>query len=1268
MLYQSDFATKISESSVANFEETLHEKEQQTKELIKGLQAHVERYGTKKAFDKFFQPRKDLFQEEGILLLAYRNDSLKIWTTNSVPLESIKKDDALERDILQVSNGKYRVLQKKKDGIEYYGLILIKHEYSYDNKYLVSEFHSDFNFPYQADVVLQSDKDHINIKSKQGKYLFSIKTNKDQVTPSRYTLIAIITLLGFILFIVFLVKEFEYLGQYIGWMGATMLFIIMVFLLRYWSLVMVFPDVFYQLELFSPTLYGTSFLFPSLGDFLINAILLFGITYYLYQQFRKNDQPTKYIDTAIIFLGSVIGGMAYAYGTGSSFLEQLIFMVFSAIIIYAVVFLRRKINLENSENHKALVALRTFIVVAIITTFYVYGPMITELFKGLIKDSNIPFNISNLFDLSLYTIVGIIIVGILFFSFFFITKIGIELIKGLGVPQHRYYFWLVITSAAYVIYAHFQGDVDMILVLWPTTIIIVISVVVYRSHIEFGFSSIVILLIIFSLFSAHTLSKYTGNKEHNNRLVYAEKLSSEEDPVTELLFAEELEDDLRDSDVILQAFDSIGTFSKSDFERTMEDGFFNDYWDRYEVHYYLFRADSTPIGIDPGINTKELTELDRIVKEYSEPSTLNHNIYYIRNSIEKLSYLIKMRINSRDGDFQGFFYCELKSKKIPEEIGFPELLLDKNTRAIEELANYSYARYFDGVQVTRLGSYKYSTSIKPYLDFKGRYAFMEVDNHDHLVYKVDTKTVLILSKERDTFLARATMFSYPFALFSIILLLVLMIRELSSGVNVLNLGLKSKIQLLLVGLILMSLFLFGLGTRYFIQEQYKEKNDNLISEKINSVLIEVTHKLGGQDELSEDVQNYMNYILNKFSKVFFTDINLYDINGDLFASSRKEIFNHGLLSRKINPEAYLQLVHGKKVEFIHEEQIGNMRYLSAYRPFMNKEGKLLAYLNLPYFAKQNELEQEISGFLIAIINIFVLLFALSILAALFVSNWITRPLKLLESSLSNVELDKTNKPIEYHGKDEIGSLVNEYNKKVKELQTQAELLAKSERESAWREMAKQVAHEIKNPLTPMKLSVQHLERSYDPDDPDFQDKIERFASKMIQQIETLTTIANEFSNFAKMPKARIDKVDLKDILRSSIELFNETKEIEIVFNDNNIETALINADKEQLLRVFNNLIKNGIQSIPDNQEGKIEVLLSLVTDQYVVEIKDNGSGIPEDQQDKIFVPNFTTKSTGMGLGLAMVRNIVDNLTGKVWFDTEVDKGTSFYVSIPAIKE
>jgi nitrogen fixation/metabolism regulation signal transduction histidine kinase len=349
-----------------------------------------------------------------------------------------------------------------------------------------------------------------------------------------------------------------------------------------------------------------------------------------------------------------------------------------------------------------------------------------------------------------------------------------------------------------------------------------------------------------------------------------------------------------------------------------------------------------------------------------------------------------------------------------------------------------------------------------------------------------------------------------------------------------------------------------------------------------------------------------------------------------------------------------------QTNYFQPEKIGELSYLSAYEPIISNNGDYLGFINLPYFTHQDRYSQEITTYIVAFINLYVLLLLVSMVVAIFIANQITLPLVTIMQNLRKIELGKRNEPINYGREDEIGKLVKEYNKKVEELAGSAELLARSERESAWREMAKQVAHEIKNPLTPMKLNIQHLQR-FQGKGEEYNAYVNRIAQTLINQIDNLSDIATEFSNFAQIPTAMKQVFNLSVQIAKVIELFEN-------HDKGNCSDIKVNADREQLSRALINLIKNGIQAIPEDREGHIILTISRKEHMVIISVADNGSGIPPDLQEKMFSPNFTTKSSGMGLGLAIVKNIAENFNGRVRFETIINEGTTFYLEIPAYTE
>ena len=398
--------------------------------------------------------------------------------------------------------------------------------------------------------------------------------------------------------------------------------------------------------------------------------------------------------------------------------------------------------------------------------------------------------------------------------------------------------------------------------------------------------------------------------------------------------------------------------------------------------------------------------------------------------------------------------------------------------------------------------------------------------------------------------------------------------------------------------------------------------------------------------------------------MFYTDINLYTQEGNLLATSRSEIFDRQLLSRRMNRLVYEHLSIENASEYIHQEHIGKLSYISAYVPLMNSENQFLAYLNLPYFTQSGDLARDVTNLVVAVINVYMILMLLILLISVFLADRITQPLRMIQNRIAQVSLSEKNEMIQYERNDEIRGLVEEYNYMVKELERSAGLLAQSERESAWREMAKQIAHEIKNPLTPMKLNVQHLQRTIGQgkDDPEM---VNRISATLIEQIDSLSAIAREFSDFAKMPSARNTRINLVSKLNNLQQLFETSEKTKILIDLGEHQKVYVMADKEQLMRVFINLVKNGIQSIPEGRKGIIRIGLETDKERMVkITFADNGKGIPEEIRDKLFQPNFTTKSGGMGMGLAITYNIIRSLGGRIWYDTVLHEGTTFHVELP----
>lgn len=475
--------------------------------------------------------------------------------------------------------------------------------------------------------------------------------------------------------------------------------------------------------------------------------------------------------------------------------------------------------------------------------------------------------------------------------------------------------------------------------------------------------------------------------------------------------------------------------------------------------------------------------------------------------------------------------------------------------------------------------------------------------------------------------------------------------------------LRTRIYISMLALIVISLIVIGVTTFMYFQNQNEKYHKERLKRKEKTVLMSLSYFFRDTETEEElnGVSREFEEEITKLADINGVEINIFRMSGEILTSSDYDYADPEFYKTKV-PDPILEKLWATHV---HQLKEVDDETVAAYSLLYGRDSLTpIAIVNIPYQITEVSGSSDVGPFLTTLIEIYIFLLIGASLVAFFLSNYITKSLRTIADKLKGVQINSKNEPLKWKEEDEIGMLVKEYNRMISQLEDSAEKLAKTERESAWREMAKQVAHEIKNPLTPMKLSVQHLQRALKPDDPDYEEKLALFAQKLITQIDALTNIANEFSNFAKMPKSKLQKLDVVQVLRSSMELFDEHEGVTVHF-ENELENSVeINGDKEQLLRVFNNILKNAIQSMPTDHDGKVEITLSSDGDFCCIAIQDNGEGIPQEIQDKIFVPNFTTKSSGSGLGLAMVKQIVDAHQGEIDFETELEKGTLFVVRLP----
>ena len=438
-----------------------------------------------------------------------------------------------------------------------------------------------------------------------------------------------------------------------------------------------------------------------------------------------------------------------------------------------------------------------------------------------------------------------------------------------------------------------------------------------------------------------------------------------------------------------------------------------------------------------------------------------------------------------------------------------------------------------------------------------------------------------------------------------------------------------------------------------------DRKEFAIKEHINYVLANTTYPL-----TEKNLPFIFKDKIHELADIHNLEINIYGLNGKLLKSS-KASFSVDKVAPPI-PYYVLKLVQSSvEKRYVDIKTVNGLKNRSSYSQIKDDKFKPLGILNIPYVEDDGFYETELQQFLLRLSQVYSFMLIIAFALAYFLASYITKSLKTISDKINETSLNQKNEKIVIEANSrEINSLINAYNKMVDKLEDSATMLAQSEREQAWREMAKQVAHEIKNPLTPMRLTVQSFQRKFDTNDPELKQKLNDYSKTLIQQIDTMSAVASAFSNFASMPAQQNETLNVVQVVELALDIFNEDF---IVFKSNK-EYVISKIDRTQLIRIITNLVKNAIQSIPDEQEEK-KVLVSVneVENDVIITVEDNGIGIESNNIEHVFEPKFTTKTSGMGLGLGIIKNIIENYKGTITFETELGKGTTFFVSLPIVK-
>ncbi len=1197
-------------------------------------------------FQKCFRDYKVQSPPKSYFLFLVKGENTLFWNTTIVdlPREIVTRPDSFAQGgVIDFANGFYyvrsyyegRSMDMTDTAKKYiFTLIPIKYIYKIENEYFASHFPANKRIPSSTIVTSEPEPGAIPILKKNKRpafYLVFEETADDMYIAS--PIIWILAIISIMSLVFWIDKVCHRIGTRTGKpaRGWYVLILAVLLLGTVWRLINL-PAGFTNSKLFSPELLSSGETIRSLGDFIVEVLLCLWVFIYL----------VAYVP----FAGKII--------TGNSLADKLIRVGLAGLLIPFL-------YLEVAEGMYLLVI-----------------------------DSKISFEVSDFSSLTAYTFVGIAVLSILTVIFLLVLDVINDLLNRIIRKLVVKYIFVIIAHAFFI---YFLSTTEVRVFYVAIAFMSVAGMLVIdawglpfkRKSTQYDFSVPLTLYLWFALLCSWiTLEIFYFNysKEKELRKIFAQKQALPDEGQVAYAFLENFTPALQEDTVVQQFLEH----PLPELYNTINQYIFCNHLIRKRTKKYRIEVYYYDTARRPLFNHAMGEWFLRLADSIS-----NHKFDMGALSIEKeagdghLFWLFSPIYKARDdidSTLIGYIGLDISIDRRPRIMNQRSFIDKKNNPTDQQYFNeYAFAVYRNNTLWFQSGN-----NIFPYVntDTTGKkdYLFKDESLHSSMLLYHPTKEELIkVIYNRNLLTNIISLFSYVLAVLLVLTGVTIGLRQVlfyprktRTYLRNINFTIRSKINITILLTVFISLLTVGIITLSFLNSKYKQNQrkslHNLLlyyTQNINHFFEENKLDPGTLDDNNALFRHSeLSYKLSTLSDEQGTDINLYDKNGQLFATSQWELMKNHLLSTHMQRDVLTVLRRGDPSELLKEEKMGSLTYQSIYTPLRNKDDEIIAYVNLPYYASGEELNDEISNVLVALINVYTLIFFLSGISAVFISSGIIRSFRLLIDQFRNIRL-RHNEYIEWPYKDEIGVLVKEYNVMMRKVETMASKLAHTEREAAWREIARQVAHEIKNPLTPMKLNIQYLQQAIKSGRQDIDTLALKVSVTLIEQIEHLSLIASEFSNFAKMPEANPEIMNLRQSLQSLIALFQKDNKVSVELIDGNPD-LFISMDKSYFIRIFTNLIQNAIQAIDEDKDGLVQVRYQKKEDNVLIEIKDNGSGIPEELQEKLFVPYFTTKSSGTGLGLPMTKNMIEYFNGSIWFETTLNEGSTFYVQLPLAEE
>lgn len=1157
------------------------------------------------------------------LFVYQKSGKLAYWSDyRFVPnWEQLPKDTKKNTAFLSFPQGQFVVLHQylAKEKVFLYSFIPIYWHYKIENDYLKSAYNQEIIGDSLLSLSQTPTKARVTTPDKA--YLFSLKVSKRKQAKNLwlyYTAIIAASLAFISLglatrhWVDKLCRKSYYELGFLLWLAY---FVMLRGLMFYYA----FPYSVFKFDLFNPRLYASSAVSASAGDLLFNLVITAFLLHYVLRHYhhsfaykvlsRFNNSARRLISISLVFLNFLA-----AYG---------LFYVLSTI------FLHSKLNLDISKN----------------------------------------------LDFSLLGLVGVLIFIAISIIYFFVVHILSRVFMQLNpsrLSSRPVWVHFTLGSLLYLLFAYFSNTLYLpIFIINALYFLVIYFLKLPKALYRFNYTASIYLFVgafACALTGAYTVYVFSPQKSQEIKRKFANSLLPGNDNYAEFVLDESLK--ALEQDVRLTKMFRDSTVSYEQIQRYILENHLSSYFDSYQIQILPYRRQDAAQNIKPNSSYEMSYEgyRENYHKIYYE--TDYENVMFINNPGINLikRYLGFAEINNDKKDpLAGYVVIDLKQRRsVPNNV-YPELLVDQSVPTSIETRDYSYAVYDDNHLVYSVGTYNYEKYFDVSLFTKDELTKDELlyNGSNHLAVWGGFKRIVVVSNP--AYSVRDIFSNFAFLLLLLILCIVgaIIVVTLVNRYRNTKASFSTRIQIYLNIAFFLPLFTVSLTTLSILRNTYQEDFNNSFINKTEGVGLNIAKHLEDYRD-SKKSQEALSQAITDIAQYVEVDVNVFDPKGKLIASSQPGIYERGgVLSPYINPKALFSIKEERNRKVLLPESVGKLQYKSVYVPIKSYENELLGIVSIPFFDAKYNLDRKLMDVLSTIINIFASIFIVFLVLSYFAAQILTVPLRLITQTIRKTTFNNYSQPLEWDSNDEIGLFITEYNKMLKKLDDSKEALARSQKESAWREMARQVAHEIKNPLTPMKLTLQHMQVRLEGQSDKIKSLFTRSFDMLLTQIETLSDIATSFSSFAKMPIPKTERFEIAEVMRGSRDLYeSENIQLETEIAPGNY---YVRGDKKLMGRIFTNLIKNAIESVPEERQAHIRIRLSSTVEGVVkLAFHDNGSGIPEDLQDKVFIPNFSTKSTGSGIGLAVAKRGIEHAGGRIWFETEADKGTSFFIELPLV--